>query len=174
MTTFAEAAAERNAPKDTFAPWTAPDPEISTVHQLRALHACEACERLAPREAMIELAPKVKRGVPGRYIHGYCYAVRHGLAAFRDLPCDGGMSHVTLSEWEALGLGSRRYRAVTERAIKRRGVILSGPYADCVERVNEPGSVLSRTCHRRATTTNDGGKQVCAWHRNGAIFRRAA
>jgi len=174
--TFAEIAAERNAPKDVFAPWKAPDPEMRTVHQMRALQMCEACKALAPRTLMIELAPKVKRGVPGRYIHGYCYAVRHGLEAFKNLPTEGGLSQVTLDEWCALGLGGAKYRAVGKRAEGRRGVILTetGARASyCTQRVDEWGSVLGRECNRKATTTNDAGKPVCAWHVNGRMFRAA-
>jgi hypothetical protein len=175
--TFAEAAAARNvhtvAP---FASWKAPAPSMRTVQEMRALQVCEACKALAPRTSMIELAPKVKRGVPGRYIHGYCYAVRHGLEAFKNLPCDGGLSQVTLDEWCALGLGGAKYRAVGDRAKNRRGVILTETgalAAYCTEQVNEPESVLGRRCNRKATTANDAGKPVCAWHRTGRIFREA-
>lgn len=173
MKTFREVAAERN-PKETLSPWKAPDPEMRTVHQMRMLQACEACGSLAPRTAMIELAPKVKRGVPGRYIHGYCYAVRHGLTAFKNLPIGGGLSQVTLDEWLALKLGGRRYTAVCDRAGKRRGIILTEIHARagyCTERVNEPESVLGRECHRKASTANDAGRPVCGWHVQGPVFR---
>lgn len=157
-------------------PWKAPDPSIRTVHEMRGLQVCEVCKALAPRTAMIELAPKVKRGVPGRYIHGYCYVVRHGLNAFKNLPSEGGLSQVTLDEWCALGLGGAKYRAVCKRAEGRRSVILTetgARSAYCTQFVDEPESVLGRSCYRKATTTNDGGKPVCAWHAHGRVFREA-
>lgn len=117
-------ATERNY-KETFAPWTASDPEIGTVHQMRELRMCEECRRMTERSLMIELAPKVKRGTSGRYIHGYCYAVRHGLGAFKNLPLEGGLSQVTLNELLALGIAGRKFAQVMNRAKRRRGLIMT-------------------------------------------------
>lgn len=124
---------------------------------------CEECRQLAPRKALIELAPKVKRGTAGRYIHGYCYAVRYGLTAFKNLPNEGGLSQVTLSEFLALGLDMR----VVDRSEKRGGVILTETHtraAYCTKWVTDSGSVLSRGCYRKASLTSDEGKPICAWH----------
>lgn len=126
MKTFADIARQN---RETFRPWRAPDPEFRTVREMRTLRVCEACHSMAPITALIELVPKVKRGVPGRYIHGYCYAVRHGLDAFKSLPDVGGLNNVTLDEFCALGFGGSKYRALADRAKTRRGVILTETHA---------------------------------------------
>lgn len=159
---------------NVVAKWVASDPELGSVHQARELRACESCGRLSSQNILIELAPSPKRGVSGRYIHGYCYAIRFGLAAFKDLPFDGGLSQVTLGEFVALGLGGRKCVLAWNRAKERRGVLLTEDHcraAYCTQLVDEPESVLGRGCYRKATTTSDRGKPVCAWHRNGRMFR---
>lgn len=176
MKTFADLAAQKSRRVDQFAQWRASDPELGTVHQMRDLRACEACRRMSSRTSLIELEPKMKRGSAGRYIHGYCYAVRHGLAAFKNLPAAGGLSQVTLDEFLALGLSGRKFRPMIARAERRRGVILTKSHARagyCTERVNQPESVLGRECYRMATTTSNDGKPVCAWHVSGRTYRGA-
>jgi hypothetical protein len=43
-------------------------------------------------------------------------------------------------------------------------------FVTCEEWVNNPGSVMSRKCYRKATRVVNG-KPVCAWHKDGRIFR---
>lgn len=162
---------------ETFAEWKAPEPEFGTVHEMRKLRMCERCHDMG--DNLIEIAPPPKRGKAGRYLHGYCYARRYGLVAFWALPYVDALDKVTLSEMIALGFkkdGWRTFRRMFKLAEKRgaAGLILTGTdacAASCTGLVTRPESVTGQQCYRKATTTSDEGKPVCAWHRHGRILR---